>query len=124
MNDDLEPACTTPCTRIAAAGPASLFEALERVPDAPVRSRQRRGARPDRSVSSRPRPSSSVASAVALTGGSAPKPGPTAQSSPLASTQVSTVWNTDGATALVIHRDPTDKGKRTTGGHERSTRSG
>ena len=26
------------------------------------------------------------------------------------STQVSTVWNTDGSTALVIHRDPTDKG--------------
>ena len=110
MNDDLEPRLHDALhSGSLPPAPPSLLDALERVPNAPVRSRQRRGAGPIVGLFAAAAVLL-VASAVALTGGSAPKPGPTAQSSPLASTQVSTVWNTDGATALVIHRDPTDKG--------------
>ena len=110
MNDDLEPRLHEALhSGSLPSAPPSLMEALERVPDAPVRSRQRRGAGPIVGLFAAAAVLL-VASAVALTGGSAPKPGPTAKASPLSGTQVSTVWNTDGSTALVIHRDPTDKG--------------
>ena len=78
MNDDLEPRL-----RDALHGgslppaPASLLDALERVPDAPVRLRRRRGARPILGLFAAAA-ILLVASAVALTGGSTPRPGPTA----------------------------------------------
>ena len=66
-----------------------------------------------------------VASAVALTGGSAPKPGPTAKKrrrcigTPRSRRSEHQRWTT----ALVIHRDPTDKAS-CSGGREHPTRSG
>ncbi len=80
MNDDLEPRLRDALhSGSLPPAPATLLEALERVPDARVRARSRRGgwgvlgllAAAGILV---------VASAVALTGGSTPRPGPAAQS--------------------------------------------
>ena len=110
MNDDLEPRLHDALHSGALPpAPASLRDALERVPDAPVRLRRRRGAGPILGLFAAAAVLL-VASAVALTGGAAPKPGPTAHTSPLSATQVQQVWNTDSAIALTIHRDPTDTG--------------
>jgi preprotein translocase subunit SecD len=78
MNDDLEP-------RLRGAlhsgslppAPASLLDTLQRVPEAPVRLQKRRGAGPILGLFA----AAAIlvlASAVALTGGSTPRPGPTA----------------------------------------------
>ena len=80
MNDDLEPRLHRALhSGPLPSAPASLFDALERVPDAPVRARSRRrggtviGLLAAAAVLV-------VASAVALTGGSTPRTGPSAQS--------------------------------------------
>ncbi len=110
MNDDLEPRLHDALhSGSLPPAPASLMDALERVPDAPVRIRRRRGGGPIVGLFAAAAVLL-VASAVALTGGAAPRPGPTAKASPLSGTQVQQVWNTDGTTALTIHRDPTDTG--------------
>jgi preprotein translocase subunit SecD len=82
MNDDLEPRLHDALHYGALPpAPASLIDALERVPDAPVRLRRRRGGGPILGLFAAAAVLL-VASAVALTGGAAPKPGPTAHASP------------------------------------------
>jgi preprotein translocase subunit SecD len=78
MNDDLEPRLHDALhSGSLPPAPASLLDALERVPDAPLRPRGRRGAGPILGLFAAAAVLL-VASAVALTGGSAPGPGPTA----------------------------------------------
>jgi preprotein translocase subunit SecD len=82
MNDDLEPRLHDALhSGSLPPAPASLMDALERVPDAPVRLRKRRGAGPILGLFAAAAVLL-VASAVALTGGSAPKPGPALQTPP------------------------------------------
>ena len=78
MNDDLEPRLHDALhSGSLPPAPPSLMDALERVPDAPVRLRRRRGAGPILGLFAAAAVLL-VASAVALTGGSTPRPGPTA----------------------------------------------
>ena len=80
MNDDLEPRLHDALhSGSLPPAPATLVEALERVPDAPVRLRRRRGAGPILGVFAAAA-ILLVASAVALIGGSTPKPGLTTPS--------------------------------------------
>ena len=79
MNDDLEPRLRDALrSGSLPPAPASLVDALERVPDAPVRLRRRRGAGPILGLFAAAA-ILVVASAVALSGGSTPGPAPTAQ---------------------------------------------
>jgi preprotein translocase subunit SecD len=80
MNDDLEPQLRDALhAGSLPPAPAGLREALERVPDAPVRLRKRRGAGPILGIFAAAA-ILVVASAVLLTAGSTPKPGLTAPS--------------------------------------------
>ena len=89
--------------------PAEPDGRVERVPDAPVRLRRRRVQARSLGLFAAAAVLL-VASAVGPHRWLGPDAWPDCRTSQLSSTQVRQVWNTDSATALTIHRDPTDTG--------------